>query len=227
MNLCSKMILLGVLTGVPGVSANPEGPPRIVTVVHPDLRTGKLVRSVVAGAQPAGRQKDMGGQKDIEAAVERIAVQHSLPPHLVQSVIKVESNYNPNAISPKGAQGLMQLIPSTARRFGVTDTFNPVENIQGGVKYLKHLLDLYNGNYPLALAAYNAGEAAVAKYGGVPPYAETQNYVHRVGKQLASSAGLAAFQNTDKNVCATGQEACATHIREVPQPDGSVRYVVQ
>src|SRR5439155_12310068 len=86
--------------------------------------------------------------------------------------------------SHKGAQGLMQLIPETARRFGVANAFNPVENIQGGAKYLRYLLDLYAGSYPLALAAYNAGEAAVAKYGGIPPYAETQNYVIQVRRQL-------------------------------------------
>ena len=81
----------------------------------------------------------------------------------------------------------MQLIPETARRFGVLDSFNPVENIQGGAKYLKYLLDLYEGDYPRALAAYNAGEKAVAKYGGVPPYAETQNYVAQVQKRLVSA----------------------------------------
>jgi len=87
--------------------------------------------------------------------VEQIAAEQSLPPELIHSVIKVESNYNPYAISPKGALGMMQLIPATARRFGVSDVFNPVDNIQGGARYLKYLLDLYHGNYPLALAAYN------------------------------------------------------------------------
>ena len=110
-----------------------------------------------------------------------------MEPSLVDSVIRVESNYNPNAISPKGAMGLMQLIPSTARRFGVNDTFHPAQNIEGGVKYLKYLMQLYNGDERLALAAYNAGEGAVAKYKGIPPYAETQNYVYQVGKKLGQS----------------------------------------
>ena len=114
----------------------------------------------------------------------RIASRHGLPPELIHSVIQVESNYNPYAVSPKGALGMMQLIPATARRFGVTDVFDPVENIQGGAKYLQYLLDLYDGNYPLALAAYNAGENAVAKYGTVPPYPETQNYLKLVAKRL-------------------------------------------
>ena len=107
------------------------------------------------------------------------------------AVIKVESNYNPHAISSKGALGLMQLIPSTARRFGVSDAFDPIQNIQGGAKYLRYLLDLFDGRFPLALAAYNAGEAAVARYGGIPPYAETQNYVQNVLASYTKYRGAA------------------------------------
>jgi soluble lytic murein transglycosylase-like protein len=123
----------------------------------------------------------------VNALVANIARRHDVEPSLVDSVIRVESNYNPNAISPKGAMGLMQLIPSTARRFGVNDTFHPAQNIEGGVKYLKYLMQLYNGDERLALAAYNAGEGAVARYKGIPPYAETQNYVYQVGKRLGQS----------------------------------------
>ena len=121
----------------------------------------------------------------------------------------------------------MQLIPATARRFGVNNAFNPVENIQGGAKYLRYLLDLYeDGQYPLALAAYNAGEAAVARYGGIPPYAETQNYVVLVRKQLeqakkAEAAKMAAQPAPVLEAQPTGP----AHIVEVVQPDGSVRYV--
>jgi soluble lytic murein transglycosylase-like protein len=119
--------------------------------------------------------------------VASIASKHEVEPLLVDSVIRVESNYNPNAISPKGAMGLMQLIPGTARRFGVNDTFRPEQNIEGGVRYLKYLMQLYKGDERLALAAYNAGEGAVAKYKGIPPYPETQNYVYQVGKRLGQS----------------------------------------
>ena len=98
----------------------------------------------------------------IDETVDRIAAQHSLSPTLIHSVIKVESNYNPLRGVVQGRQGLMQLIPATARRFGVANVFNPIENIQGGAKYLKYLLDLYHNDYALALAAYNAGEGAVA-----------------------------------------------------------------
>lgn len=110
-----------------------------------------------------------------------------MEPLLVDSVIRVESNYNPNAVSSAGAEGLMQLIPSTARRFGVSNSFHPQQNIEGGVRYLKYLMELYHGDERLALAAYNAGEGAVARYKGIPPYPETQNYVYQVGKRLGQS----------------------------------------
>src|SRR5262249_45499967 len=101
----------------------------------------------------------------------------------VHSIIKVESNYNPYALSNKGAQGLMQLIPSTAKRLGVKNSFNPQENIEAGVRYYKYLKTIYKDDR-LALAAYNAGEGAVAKYNGqIPPYPETMNYVYSVGKR--------------------------------------------
>ena len=100
---------------------------------------------------------------------------------LVRAVIQVESAFNPRAVSPKGAMGLMQLMPATAAKFGVTDPFNPGENIRAGVSYLRQLLDRYDNNEQLALAAYNAGPGAVDKYGSkVPPYKETQNYVHKI-----------------------------------------------
>ncbi len=111
-------------------------------------------------------------------------------------MILVESNYNPLAISNKGALGLMQLIPSTARRLGVSDAFNPAQNVEAGVRYLKYLLDHYNGDHNLALAAYNAGEGTVQKFGGVPPFPETQNYVYRVGKALGETKEAKKQQNS-------------------------------
>ena len=105
---------------------------------------------------------------ELEKMVDRIAVEQGVESPLVHSVIRAESNYNPNAVSPKGAQGIMQLIPATARRFGVSNPFDAAENIQGGVRYLRCLLDYYQGDYPKAIAAYNAGEGAVDQYHGVP-----------------------------------------------------------
>jgi len=112
--------------------------------------------------------------------IDEMARKYQIDPNLVKAIIKVESNYNPNAISPKGAQGLMQLMPGTAKRFGVSDPFDPQENILGGVKYLRFLFDLF-GDLKLVLAGYNAGEQRVLQHGNnVPPIAETQNYVARV-----------------------------------------------
>lgn len=99
---------------------------------------------------------------------------------LVKAVIKTESNFNYKAVSKKGAKGLMQLMPRTASVLGVGDCFHPQDNIIGGIRHLGYLIDLFNGNIPLALAAYNAGESAVAKYGGIPPYPETRLYIRRV-----------------------------------------------
>jgi soluble lytic murein transglycosylase-like protein len=119
------------------------------------------------------------------AQFEPLILQHSsmrsVRPDLVRAVIQVESAFNPRAVSPKGAMGLMQLMPATAAQFGVTDPFNPGENIRAGVTYLRQLLDRYDDNEQLALAAYNAGPGAVDKYGSkVPPYKETQNYVLKI-----------------------------------------------
>ena len=112
--------------------------------------------------------------------IRHYAQQFGVDPTLVRAVMHAESAFNPNALSSAGAGGLMQLMPQTAARFGVADRFNPEENIAGGVAYLAFLLDLFHGDRQLAVAAYNAGEGAVQKYSGVPPYNETQNYVTRV-----------------------------------------------
>ena len=111
--------------------------------------------------------------------ITRAANDHSLDPRLVKSVMLVESGFNPAAVSRKGARGLMQLMPGTASRHGARDVHDPAQNIAAGTRYLSHLLGLFNGNLEKSLAAYNAGEAAVARYGGIPPYDETRDYVRK------------------------------------------------
>jgi soluble lytic murein transglycosylase-like protein len=105
---------------------------------------------------------------------------HNVEPAIIKAIIKAESNFNHRAVSRKGARGLMQLMPATASSLQVKDSFHPENNIEGGVKYLRYLLNYFNGNLPLALAAYNAGENAVIRHRGIPPYRETQVYVRRV-----------------------------------------------
>ena len=121
-----------------------------------------------------------GSGGDVRALVEQAARRRGLDPALVLAVVSVESGFRPEAVSPKGAQGLMQLMPRTAASLGVLDAFDPEQNLDAGVRHLEALLKLYDGNLTRALAAYNAGQGAVARHGGVPPYRETRDYVRRV-----------------------------------------------
>src|SRR5262249_45486606 len=116
----------------------------------------------------------------IRALVNSISAHYGVDPELIVAVMKTEANFNRWAVSPKGALGLMQLIPETGRRFGVRDCFDPKQNIEGGVRYLRFLLDKFDGNLELSLAAYNAGENAVQRFGRIPPIPETQDYVRRI-----------------------------------------------
>lgn len=118
--------------------------------------------------------------------IEEAAMTHGVNPKLIRCVIKHESGFNPTAISPAGARGLMQLIPSTARSMGVDDVYDPRQNVMGGTKYLRKLLDMFQGNPVLAVAAYNAGENRIYQYQGVPPFAETKAYVDKVITDFAS-----------------------------------------
>jgi Transglycosylase SLT domain len=154
-----------------------EEPPVRLTITKPHSAIylpGQT--SFLGGNRPAISIDRDGVEKLVREAAER----HQVDPALIRAVIETESNWNPGAVSRKGALGLMQLIPSTAQRFGVDDAFSPKQNVDAGVRYLKTLLERYNGNLDLALAAYNAGEGAVDRAHGVPAYRETRNYVQRV-----------------------------------------------
>ena len=162
-------------------------PPKAKTVVRADKRTGRLVRSVVVSVTPPPKAAvEKAPDAPLSQLVEKAARAYDVDPVLVHSVIKVESNYNPYAVSSKGALGLMQLVPATARRFGVSNSFDPRQNVDAGVRYLRYLQDLF-GDDRLAVAAYNAGEGAVLKRGGIPPFRETRNYVAEVGRRMGEA----------------------------------------
>jgi soluble lytic murein transglycosylase-like protein len=140
--------------------------------------------AVVWASVPVLLQAAPGARPDLkqqyDPIVQTYARRFSVDAALIHSIIRAESNYDSRAISPKGAVGLMQLMPATAAQYGVEDRFDPDENIRGGVKYLKDLIKLFNGNTAKVLAAYNAGQEALKKFNGIPPYAETVEYIRRV-----------------------------------------------
>jgi soluble lytic murein transglycosylase-like protein len=149
-------------------------------------RDGKKVIYNVGRAPGGARGSDLNWlaarhdrRSKYDAIIERYAARYDVDPTLVRAVIQVESNFNPHCVSNKGARGLMQLMPGTARRFGVTNIHDPEQNIHGGVRFLSYLIRLFNGDLPRVLAGYNAGENAVLKHGGIPPYEETSTYVVR------------------------------------------------
>ena len=134
------------------------------------------------------RQSDgMLGREQVEAWVQELAPEYGLDPSLVLEVIAIESRFDPTARSPKRAGGLMQLMPATAARFGVEDVMDPVQNLRGGMAYLRWLLIRFKGDLRLALAGYNAGEGAVKRFDGIPPYRETQRYVERITRAYGKS----------------------------------------
>lgn len=137
-------------------------------------------------------------QREIDSAIEQAASRHNVDPNLVRALVKVESNFNPNAISRKGAMGLMQLMPQTARQLNLKNPFDPQENIDAGVRHLKQLLESYGGDVRLSLAAYNAGSGAVARSRGVPNYAETRNYVRRITNLYSGNLGSSYFPGASR-----------------------------
>src|SRR5438093_2325527 len=148
---------------------------------QPDSEIIKIERDAVESSYSSVEIAEI---VEIEAHIREVAVRYDIPPILVAAIVEAESEFNPRAVSRRGARGLMQLMPGTASSLRVSDTFDPYENIEGGVRHLRGLMDRYHGNLPLVLAAYNAGEQAVMVYGGVPPYRETRRYVSRILRRI-------------------------------------------
>lgn len=188
-------VIIDRLSGLPGLGASRLGTPIAVYALIPllvslGLKQGYLPRtdagelfSKRARAPFSRRCLDKSaaaGQPGIEAFVRSCAARYGLDPLLVLAVVSVESDFNPRALSPRGATGLMQLMPDTARDLGIRDSYDTHTNIEGGMLYLRMMLDRHNAKLPLALASYNAGPAKVVRYKGVPPYDETKEYVRKV-----------------------------------------------
>jgi len=158
--------------------------------IYAESRRSDSVSAAQAHAPARTVQRDEGVPVSYVNIINSACGKYGVDPSLVHAIVKVESDFNPYAVSRKGAMGLMQLMPETASNMKVRNSFSPDENIEGGVKYLRYLLDRYEGNISLALAAYNSGETAVKKWGTIPPFKETQEYVRKI-MQLYNGTGKA------------------------------------
>lgn len=181
--LITALLAVGATPALAQIYSWRDSDGQMIVSDRPRPDDGEMVTYTVPGTSGVRATKSPAGStvaSDFDAVIDEHATAQGVAPELVRAVIQVESAFNPRAVSPKGAMGLMQLMPATARELGVANPFHPDENIRGGVAYLRQLLDRYDRNVELALAAYNAGPASVEKYGAVPPYRETQAYVKKV-----------------------------------------------
>ena len=234
MRFCFKLAGLALAASLTAAAASTVH--KASLVVRADRRSGRLVRALVVSPQvvpqvvvqprviaPVALSPASAGPRDSDLAahIDQTARRYEVDPLLVHSVIQVESNYNPYALSPKGARGIMQLMPATARRLAVPNSWDPWQNIDGGVRYLRYLLDLFSSER-LALAAYNAGEGAVFRYGNVPPYPETRRYVRQVGQKygVARQAAEKAAANRAK----ASEAPAHPPIRQYTDSQGRVHF---
>ena len=160
---------------------------------------------------------------EIEAHIREIAVRYRISPHLVAAIVEVESEFNPRAVSRRGARGLMQLMPGMASSLQIEDMFDPYENIEGGVRLLRRLMDRFQGNVPLVLAAYNAGEPAVLMHGGIPPYRETRRYVARILRRI----GHGGPSRMETKLAGRLPEVSALTVANPARIDGPVRQALE
>lgn len=191
--LLGLLVLTGVVQADVFVSVDAKGSYVLSNVHRPGRTYERVIHEPESARVSMDQQPQMIARQPYAELVSAAATANQLPAALLHAVIQAESSYNSGATSPKGAGGLMQLMPDTARELGVTDVYDPKANIQGGARYLKHLMTLFDNDISLAVAAYNAGPQAVLSRGGIiPPFAETQRYVPSVLRQYRRLQGLAA-----------------------------------
>jgi Transglycosylase SLT domain len=193
---------------------------------RPDSEIVQMAREAVESSETS---LEIAEILEIEAHIREVAVRYEIPPILVAAIVEAESEFNPRAVSRRGARGLMQLMPGTASSLKVNDTFDPYENIEGGVRHLRRLMDRYHGNLPLVLAAYNAGEQAVLVYGGVPPYRETRRYVSRILRRIGRADLVPQYGAGRNRVSAINAQVipvAATNVMATSRLEPSFSYVV-
>lgn len=204
----SLAVVLGTIAAYTGALGQ-----RIYSYVNED---GVRVFSNIGSQRTRPVQETTGTARDnLTPMISDISNLHGIDPELVHAIIRVESDFDPLAVSDKKCMGLMQLHPDTAIRFGVSDIFDPRQNIEGGIRYLTWLMEEFDSNLDHVLAAYNAGENAVRRYNGVPPYPETRNYIRKIRKHFAGEMQISPGLTVKRR---------ASGIRRVLQEDGSVLY---
>jgi len=209
-----------LITVIPGyLLTRPGGVPTLTSEAEADTDAAAVAAAVVdesvdeeAVAEPAEEPKPRLTMTDIHTHIKQVALRHGISPLLVAAIIEAESEFNPRAVSRKGARGLMQLMPATASSLSVRDSFDPYENIDGGVRHLRRLLDRFHGNIPLAVAAYNAGEQTVINYHGVPPYRETRRYVAKILRRI-NYRGVAVMYGSSHRRVVTTESTMKPQIR--------------
>ena len=200
-----------LITVIPGyLLTRPGGVPTLTSEAEADTDAAAVAAAVVDEsvdeepvAEPAEEPKPRLTMTDIHAHIKQVALRHGISPLLVAAIIEAESEFNPRAVSRKGARGLMQLMPATASSLSVRNSFDPYENIDGGVRHLRRLLDRFHGNIPLAVAAYNAGEQTVINYHGVPPYRETRRYVAKILRRINYRGVAVIYGSSNRRVVMT------------------------
>ena len=197
-----KLKLTARIVGPPATSASRPFSGSLIPNNTPPAPVRSAPSASAATAKPLGGFST--GDAAIDSYIAEAGARNGVDPLLLYSIMHRESSFRRTAVSPKGARGLMQLMPGTAARFGVSNIFDPRQNIEGGARYVRFLLDLFDGDVRLALAGYNAGEGAVMKYGNrVPPYSETQNYVRTIGGRYTRNTGVSPTAKTS----ARGQQS--------------------